>query len=259
MVTCSQEHSALATAVRHTLVVAGVLLGCLAAVPQAAADPVGAAPAALPFRSEPPLRSYVAVRRLESRNERHHKEAWLVARTELRADGTFRYEVLEEGGSEFIRTRVLCEAWEKEAAVHRKGRTRRSSLTHDNYEFAEPTPVEGGMRVAIAPRRKDDMLLTGALVMSPEGELLRVEGELVKRPSFWTRSVHVVRRYGRIGGTRVPVRLDTTAQVRLAGRSTMSMTYEYVQINGRPVEDGPVTYTHTSREPRPASRPAPQR
>lgn len=204
----------------------------------AAATPAAAAPAdATPFRPEPPVRSYVAIRRLESDNPRHHKEAWLVARTELKEDGSFTWRVLEEGGSELIRNRVLREALEKEAQVHRDGRARRGGLTPDNYVFSAPSPAEGAIRIGLEPRRREDMLVRGELLMSPEGELLRVEGDLVKRPSFWTKSVHLVRHYGRVDGTHVPVRLDMVAQVRLVGASHLSMTYRYVEINGRAVQD----------------------
>jgi hypothetical protein len=192
---------------------------------------------AVPFRVEPPPRSYVAIRRLDSTNERHQKAAWLVARTRLQDDGTFTWEVLEEGGSELIRKRVLREGLEKEAEVNRDGRARHGGLTLDNYTFSEPAPTEGGLRVAIEPRKREDMLVRGELLMSPEGELLRVEGELVKRPSFWTKSVHLIRQYGRVDGTRVPLRLDMVAQVRLVGTSRLTMTYTYLEINGRPVQD----------------------
>ncbi len=57
----------------------------------------------------------------------------------------------------------------------------------------------------------------------------------MKKPSFWTTRVDVVRQYGRVAGIRVPVRLDTTAHVRFAGLSTMSMTYDYQSINGKNV------------------------
>ena len=212
-------------------------------------------PAALPFLPTPPLRSYVAIRRLVSENERHHKEAWLVARTELREDGTFTYDVLEEGGSELIRRKVLHEALKKELLVHNDGRARRSGLTADNYEFAAPVAADGVVRVLIEPRRRDDMLVKGTLVTSEEGELLRVEGELVKRPSFWTKSVRMVRQYDRIAGTRVPVRLDMVAQVRLAGTSTFSMIYEYQQINGQLVGDPAAILTRAVATARPASQP----
>ena len=77
------------------------------------------------------------------------------------------------------------------------------------------------------------MLLDGRVFLTESGaDLARVEGYLVKRPSFWTREVHVVRRYERIRGIRVPVSMQSTARVLVAGRSTFSMTYEYESING---------------------------
>ena len=66
-------------------------------------------------------------------------------------------------------------------------------------------------------------------------DLLQVEGLLVKRPSFWTRKVHIVRDYVRIGGARVPIATGSTAEVLFAGESTFSMAYEYEMINGTAV------------------------
>jgi hypothetical protein len=200
------------------------------------APPASVAAAPVAYKPEPPLRSYVAIRRLESANDRHNKAAWLVVRTCLQ-DGTFTWEVLEEGGSELIRKRVLLETLDKEAQVHREGLSWRGGLTQDNYTFSEPLPVEGGVRVRLEPRKREDMLIKGEMLLSPEGMLLRVEGDLVKRPSFWTKSVHLIRQYGRVEGTHVPLRLDIVSQVRLVGTSRLSMTYKYLEINGRPVQD----------------------
>ena len=257
MGTCVQERKALTPAVTRLLVGGCLLLGAaMAFAPTAQAqDDTTVQPqvATLPFRVEPPLRSYVAIRRFESENVRHKKEAWMVARTELREDGTFHYEILEEGGSEFIRRKVLHEALEKEFAVHRDGRTRRAGLTPDNYLFAAPTEVDGLVRIGLVPRRKDDLLLKGTLVTAPGGQIVRVEGDLVKRPSFWTKSVHVVRHYDRIDGTHVPVRLEMVAQVRLAGTSTLRVDYEYLAINGRPVQTQPTSLTRASSSIRTAA------
>ena len=86
------------------------------------------------------------------------------------------------------------------------------------------------------PKRKDVVLVDGRMVLSPDGtDLVRIEGRLSKNPSFWTSRVNIVRRYDRIGGVRVPVRLDTIAQIKIAGESTMSMIYDYEMINGVPV------------------------
>jgi hypothetical protein len=77
------------------------------------------------------------------------------------------------------------------------------------------------------------MLVHGtALVTADSGDLRLVEGRLAKSPSFWTRSVRISRRYERIAGVRVPVSMRSTADVRIVGDSTFSMTYDYETING---------------------------
>ena len=199
--------------------------------------PADARPSTVPFKPEPPVRSYVAIRRLESDNQRHQQEAWLVVRTELKEDGAFTWQVLDEGGSEFIRNRVLRRGAREggAGASRRPGPPRRPDRRQLHVLHADAGGRRGprGHRA----RRREDMLVKGELLMSPEGELLRVEGDLVKRPSFWTKSVHLVRHYGRVDGTHVPVRLDMVAQVRIVGASRLSMTYQYLQINGRPVQD----------------------
>jgi hypothetical protein len=62
-----------------------------------------------------------------------------------------------------------------------------------------------------------------------------MEGRLSKPPSFWTRRVEIVRWYRRIAGVRMPVALESAANVRIAGESTFRMTYEYESINGQRV------------------------
>jgi hypothetical protein len=44
--------------------------------------------------------------------------------------------------------------------------------------------------------------------------------------------VDVLRRYARIAGVRVPVVVESTASVKLAGQSTFRMNYTYETING---------------------------
>ena len=89
------------------------------------------------------------------------------------------------------------------------------------------------MKLFAKPRRKDVSLIDGAVyITSDDSDLVRVEGQMAKNPSFWATRVDLVRHYDRVGGIRVPVRLDSTAQIRFAGESSLSMTYTYQMING---------------------------
>jgi hypothetical protein len=187
-------------------------------------------------RPNEPLRTYRAWRRLEGANPRFNKEAWLEVITELRADGTFTWTPLKNGGSDYILHKVLEPALEGEADALRNPRAA-SALTRDNYEFADGPLIGNGLaRVKLTPRRKDKMLLDGWLALSAEdADLVEVCGRLVKNPSFWITKVHIARWYGRVAGARVPVAVASTASVRIVGESTFRMTYRYETINGRDV------------------------
>jgi hypothetical protein len=149
----------------------------------------------------------------------------------------FQYSIVDEEGSGIIRRKVLRAALEEERLVRAGGEISRGELTGANYEFATRGASEDGLlRIAIHPKRRDTMLLEGSILVTEDrADLVRIEGLMVRRPSIWTRRVEIVRRYARIGGNRVPISTESTADVLLVGPSTFSMTYEYESINGEPV------------------------
>lgn len=182
-------------------------------------------------RQEPAATSYRARRRLEAQNDRFSKHGWYDVITELGPSG-FSYQVIAQGGSEYIHRKVLRPALEAERDLVKSATaggafdTTNYRLTADGFEGEFP-------RIRVTPTRKDKMLVDGWLLVSPRGtELVAVKGRLAKSPSFWTSNVNVVRRYERIAGVRVPIALESVADVRFAGRSTFKMTYSYESING---------------------------
>jgi hypothetical protein len=184
--------------------------------------------------TDTPLTSYEAFRTLEAETRGGHMRARLTARTSLDPVTGFQYSIIDETGSGIIRQKVLRAALEAERSLRANGDVGRGGLTASNYDFTDDRGSEDGFRrIRIRPKRHDTMLLDGSILLTdPEGDLISVEGFLIKRPSIWTREVAVVRRYERIGGVRVPVAMESTARVLIAGRSTFSMLYEYVSING---------------------------
>jgi hypothetical protein len=216
-----------------------VAVTCLIVVVQAqgaATSDVEEFPSVQRFLSgdEAPLQRYRAFRRLEASNDKFKKDAWLEVWTEADETG-FRYEIVRQGGSEYIGNRVLKKALEREQAIWNGRLAPRSSLTRDNYQFiAAHREPEGLIRVRVKPKREDDLLIDGTILLKgEEGDLVRVEGRLAKSPSFWAGRVQVVREYVRIEGVRVPVRTESVAQVKMAGASSFTMTYQYETINGQ--------------------------
>lgn len=78
------------------------------------------------------------------------------------------------------------------------------------------------------PRRR-------VLTVTSNGHPLTFEGRLAKAPSFWVRSVTVIRRFATINGISLPVAVESLADVRLVGPAAFSMEYEYTVVDGVPV------------------------
>ena len=187
--------------------------------------------------TEPPAAQYRALRHLEARNATFGASAWMDAWTEADPAGGFRYEVAGEGGSAYIRRHVFRAALDAERKMWGAGDPQRAALTLDNYTIEDRrSSAEGLSSLEVKPRRHDVLLIDGSVFVNPEdGDMVRIEGRLSKTPSFWTRRVDVVRTYDRIVGVRVPVAIESVAQVVIAGRSTFKMTYDYETINGQRV------------------------
>src|SRR5262249_36630798 len=137
-----------------------------------------------------------AIRHLDAQNDHFDMNAQMDVRT--RADATgFRYEVLGEEGSPYIRSNVFRPALQAEQKLWRDRDPDRAAFTLDNYQFEDRGWEETGLVwLGVTPRRKDLLLVSGSIFLRPEdGDLVRIEGSLSKNPSFWTKRVEVVRRY----------------------------------------------------------------
>src|SRR6476660_6538008 len=205
------------------------------AIAESASTPAAFEPVLHRFlaRADEPLTTYRGTRRLEGRNERFNVSGWMEIAAELTAVG-FRYRVIDEGGSDVIRSRVFRAMLENEEQIFANGDAAHSSFTSTNYELTPAeSPEPGLVKLFARPKRKDVTLIDGAVyITNTDADLVRVEGSLAKSPSFWTRRIDVVKQYARVGGLRVPIRVESTAQIRFAGTSTMTMTYDYEMING---------------------------
>ena len=68
-----------------------------------------------------------------------------------------------------------------------------------------------------AVRRLEAALVDGTILVTADGDLVRVQGRLAKSPSFWTRSVDLVRHYARRAERPVPVEVQSLADVNGGG------------------------------------------
>ena len=185
----------------------------------------------------PVVHEYRGSRRLEASGS--GRSAWLDVRTHFTVPSGLVYEVAAEGGSGYIRSRVLKSLLDEEQQLIARGGSAGVAISEANYQFTpEGVNGEGLAVVALKARRKDRSLMSGRIFLNAaNGELVRLEGRLAKNPSFWLTRVDVVRTYRSIGGALMPVSLVTKGRLRLLGSSELRMIYRYSHIDEQPVPD----------------------
>jgi hypothetical protein len=182
--------------------------------------------------------SYRAVRRLEASSAKLKASGWVEALTEFEPASGLYVRVLAEGGSGRIRG-ALKGFLDAERKATQPGTSRKTALTAENYAFQlRAQDANGLVAVRVIPRRGESALVDGTIFVTPEdSDLVRLEGRLAKSPSFWTRSVDLVRRYERRAGRLVPVEVQSFADVRVVGVTEFVMSYAYESVDGHPAHE----------------------
>lgn len=177
------------------------------------------------------------MRRLEGGLVDSDKRGWLEASTSYQPGRGFTYQVTREGGSEYVRNKILRHMLDSEQELIASGKRLHASFEDRNYEFEDGGITESGLvRILLTPAKKSDGLVAGSVFVDPTtGFMTKIHGRLVKNPSFWLRDVDVTWRYASIGGFNVPVEMTSTGRVRMFGRSNFMMTYAYESIGGQPM------------------------
>src|SRR5262245_16744305 len=98
--------------------------------------------------------AYRAMRELVAENG--SRRGWLHAMTEYSQATGLSYQVTSEGGSGYIRSKVLRGVLDGEREAIARGEIAHSSLGHTNYTF-QPNGVDAEVhaQVLLTPRRKD--------------------------------------------------------------------------------------------------------
>jgi hypothetical protein len=180
-------------------------------------------------------RSYVAVRRLEAFNRKSRSSAWMEARTTL-ADGRLDVEIVDEGGSEYIREKVFRRLLRTEQELT-AGKGPGAAFGLSAASCGEPEATSPGLiRVPLNLGASAPLADAQLFVRERDGNPTRLVGRLRKNPSFWVSRVDLEWSYAPMrGGVIVPVEFRSTARVKMYGESSLRMQYDFESVNGRPV------------------------
>jgi hypothetical protein len=197
-------------------------------------------------RSE--LTGYAAIRRYTAASGKHHAE--MLVGVTCASDGSEDFNVLSEEGSGWIRGHIFRRLLKEETEASRRGTRDSTRITPENYDFQiigqETLDTGPAYVLAIAPRTENKYLIDGKIwVDAKDFSIVRVEGQPARNPSFWVRSVNIVRTYQRVGPFWFADSTDTISQIRIFGRS--ELTIENSNYTLDPPKDGALEVSETVR------------
>lgn len=163
------------------------------------------------------------------------KSAGLVVAMTYRRPDEKTFCILSESGSELLHKRVLKRLLEAEVEAMQEEQRRQTAMGPENYEFRlvayERVFDQDFYVLEVKPRIKNKFLFRGRIwVEGQDFAVARMEGEPAKNPSWWTKrnAIHVT--YEKIGEFWLPARNETNTQVRIVGRSLLTIVYHDYEI-----------------------------
>ena len=183
------------------------------------------------------LREYSQTRTYEMTNAQGKVNAKTVVRVEYHAPSTKTFTTQSEEGSWVIRSLVFKRLMDSELDTA-SGRNRQdSSIRPENYtlDVLGKEDVRGyHCYVADAtPTRRDKYLFEGKVwIDDNDFAVVKIEGHPAKNPSFWIKRIDFVRQYQKIGDFWLPWRDESTNEVRVYGKKTLSIEHNDFTVNG---------------------------
>lgn len=175
------------------------------------------------------------------------KNAELVVAMTYRRPDEKTFCVLSESGSDLLQGKVLKRLLEAEVEAMQENHRRVTAMDPENYEFSlvafERIGNQDFYVLEVKPRIKNKFLFRGRIwVEGRDFAVARMEVEPAKNPSWWTKRNIIQVTYQKIGEFWLPARNETNTQVRILGRSYLTIVYQdYEILNGGAVQIVPVS------------------
>lgn len=181
------------------------------------------------------LLEFRALRKFYAANVRFKTDSTMYVQTVFRRPDHLQSTVTSHQGSTFIRSRVFDKILDAENETHAKKDKQQVDVTPMNYDFAlagaEDCDGRSCYRMRISPKRRDKYSLDGEVWIDAEDySIVRMRGVPARRPSIWTLSAQIDRRYKKVDGIWLPERMDSSSNLVIAGHSVLSIEYTYDSV-----------------------------
>lgn len=147
------------------------------------------------------------------------------------------FQIVSQSGSKFLADKVLKRAIdsEKESSLKRS----LTALTPANYQFSlvgSETLASGAAYVLqVDPLEPSKFLYRGKIwVDATDFEVVKIETQPAKNPSFWISKALIQTTYTKAGGFWFPAKLRSETKVRIGGTAVLSIEYGSYQAEVNP-------------------------
>ena len=149
-------------------------------------------------------------------------------------------------GDGFVKSNVITRLLQSEVDHVQKDDPAQTAISPTNYKFS----YKGASRVQdrlvhvyqVKPHKKHAGLFKGRVYLDAQtGTLVRVEGSVVKSPSFFVKHIQFVQDYADVQSFTLPVHIHSEATARIVGRTIVDIVHRDYQ----PV---PAPSTQTARQ-----------
>ncbi|HXE76593.1 MAG TPA: hypothetical protein VNN18_13290 [Candidatus Xenobia bacterium] len=174
------------------------------------------------------LAGWQVVRRYTLSNELTKKESKMEVEVRYLAPSELTFTTRSQEGSAFLIKQVFSRMMEGEKDSVQPENKQRSAMTPENYEFRlvgqETLRGRPAHKLEVIPRREDTFLIRGHIWVDAEDyAVVRAEGRVVKRPSFWTRTVDIVRTFKKVGPFWLPDRTESVNEILFFGTTHVTL------------------------------------
>jgi hypothetical protein len=190
--------------------------------------------------------------RLEYQGFPGSKSAEMVVDVRYKSPGTKEFTIRSEAGSKLLIERVFKKLLQSEKEALTEENARCTALNRDNYKFAqvgyESTPTGALYVLSVEPRTKNKFLYRGRIWVDAEDfAVVRLQGEPVKNPSFWTKDTKIEQTYVKVSEFWFPASNRSTTSTRLGGRAYLTIEYKDYQTTAVPrLNDSNNTFAATA-------------
>lgn len=141
--------------------------------------------------------------------------------------GRITYKMLDFFGDNTIKKEVIARYLQTDSDARENGTL---AISPTNYKFREKATLENNGRrthiFEIKPRKKIVGLFEGELWLDEEtGMPVREAGRFVKNPSVFLKKVEFVREYQIREGVSYPLKIESTADVRVFGKAQLNISF----------------------------------